>query len=213
MIREQDRSGWFGASDTATIMRSWNTKTFQTWWMTKLGIGSGHFTTTAMNAGTYYERTILDYVGAKRRDHQILIPEYSLRINLDGDGPQQIDEVKTHRADKPFKVTKAYWQQVQVQCFGKLREDGVVPSATIHAYGLLPEDYRNFFNPIDPKRLTHHPVVYDPGFIQDYLKRVEYLQDCLKRGVLPNERSNRHGKRADSGLRREAPGTSHTRAL
>lgn len=89
MIREQDRSGWFGASDTATIMRSWNTKTFQTWWMTKLGIGSGHFTTTAMNAGTYYERTILDYVGAKRRDHQILIPEYSLRINLDGDGPSK----------------------------------------------------------------------------------------------------------------------------
>ena len=190
MIQSQDRSGWFGASDTATIMGNWKTKTFQKWWLTKLGLDSNHYTNRAMNAGTYYEHAILDYVGAPRKDHQILIPEYSLRINLDGDGPKRIYEIKTHRADKPFKVTKAYWQQVQVQCYGKLREEGVVPSATIHAYGLLEEDYKNFFLEIDPKRIGYHPIPYDPSFIAEYLKRVEYLRSCLLKGVFPDEIPN-----------------------
>ena len=186
MISSQDRSGWFGASDVGYIMGNWNTKSFKDWWLTKLGLNTKHFTNTAMNAGTYYEGRILDVVGSKRRDHQILIPELLLRINLDGDSPLQIDEIKTHKADKQFKVTKQYWQQVQVQCFGKLQEEGRVPSATIHAYGLKEDDYKNFFNEIDHKRLTHHPVIYDPAFIKQFLSRLEYLRDCLKKGVFPN---------------------------
>jgi hypothetical protein len=187
VIQDSDRSGWFGASDTSYIMGRWGTKTFRTWWLTKLGLNTSNFTTRAMNAGTYYERAVLDAVGAPRRDHQILIPEYSLRINLDGDGPERVDEVKTHKAEKPFKATKAYWQQVQVQCYGKLREEGTVPRATIHAYGLTEEDYKNFFNPIDLDRLTHHPIEYDPDFIVGYLGRVEYLHGCLRKGVFPDE--------------------------
>jgi hypothetical protein len=115
MIADQDRSGWFGASDTATIMGNWSTKTFAKWWAQKLGIDTSHFTSVAMNAGTYYEGAVLDYIKAPRRDHQILIPELCLRVNLDGDGPRQIYEVKTHGAAKEFKVSKAYWQQVQEQ--------------------------------------------------------------------------------------------------
>lgn len=187
MIHEQSRAGWFGASDTAIIMGNWRTKTFKMWWLIKLGLTSDHYTTRAMNAGTYYERAILDYIGAPRRDHQILLPEYSLRVNLDGDAPGKVYEVKTHGAGKPFKVSKAYWQQVQVQCFAKLKEEGVVPAAEIVAYGLTDADYVNFFNEIDPKRLTIHPVAYDPSFIDGYLKRVAYLQDCMVRGVFPDE--------------------------
>lgn len=185
MIADQDRSGWFGASDTATIMGNWNTKTFASWWMQKLGMNSSSFTNRAMNAGTYYEHAILDVIGAPRRDHQILLPDLLLRVNLDGDGPARIWEVKTHSAEKEFKVTKAYWQQVQVQTFAKLTEEKVLPAATVNSYGLTENDYKNFFNDIDPERLKEHPVEYDPEFIKAYLKRLEYLADCLKKGVFP----------------------------
>ena len=52
MIRNHDRSGWFGASDTATIMGSWDTETFRRWWAVKLGIRKDHFANAAMQAGT-----------------------------------------------------------------------------------------------------------------------------------------------------------------
>ena len=186
MITDQDRSGWFGASETATIMGNWNTKTFQKWWLQKLGLNTDHFTSRAMNAGTYYEHAILEAIGAPRQDYQIILPELSLRVNLDGDGPGRIYEVKTHGAEKTFKVTKAYWQQVQVQIFAKLQEEKVLPAAEVVSYGLLEEDYKNFFNDIDLERLKRHPVQYDPEFIEGYLKRLLYLQDCLKKGVFPD---------------------------
>lgn len=187
MIDTQDRSGWFGASDTATIMGNWNTKTFAKWWGVKLGIDTSRFTNTAMLAGTYYEHAILDHIGAERRDHQILLPELSLRVNLDGDAPGRIYEVKTHGVAKEFKVSKAYWQQVQVQTFAKLKEEGRLPVAEVVAYGLTEDDYRNFFNPIDPARLKKYPVWYDEAFIQQYLRRLEYLAGCLRDGRWPDE--------------------------
>ena len=187
MIQSQDRSGWFGASDTSFIMGNWKTKTFQKWWMQKLGLDTSHISTRAMLAGTYYEHAVLDAIGAPRRDHQIILPEYKLRVNLDGDGPHQIFEVKTHKAEKEFKVTKAYWQQVQVQMYAKSREEGCVPLAQIVSYGLTEEDYKDFFNEIDPKRLKHHDIDYDEAFIVEYLKRLRYLADCLERGVFPDE--------------------------
>lgn len=187
MIADQDRSGWFGASDTVMIMGNWNTKTFSKWWAVKLGLDRSHFTSVAMNAGTYYEGAVLDYIKAPRRDHQILIPGLCLRVNLDGDGPGRVDEVKTHHVDKPFKVTKAYWQQVQVQGYAKLTVEKVVPILNIHAYGLMDEDYRNFFNPIDPARLKQYPIGYDTGFIERYLPRLKYLSECLKKGAWPDE--------------------------
>jgi hypothetical protein len=189
MISDHDRSGWFGASDTATIMGNWKTKTFGKWWMQKLGLDNSHFASTAMNAGTYYEHAVLDHIGAPRKDHQILLPGLSLRVNLDGDDPARgsIWEVKTHSAAKEFKVSKAYWQQVQVQMFAKSEVERVVPYAEIVAYGLTEEDYRNFFNPIDPARLKKYPIGYDLEFIKLYMRRLEYLSDCLKRGAWPDE--------------------------
>ena len=187
MIDSQDRSGWFGASDTSYIMGNWGTKTFRNWWLQKLGLNNSHFSTPAMNAGTYYEHAILDAIGAPRKDHQILLPELLLRVNLDGDGPARIWEVKTHKADKPFKVTKGYWQQVQVQTFAKLTEEKEAPESKIVSYALTEEDYKNFFNDIDRERLREHPVAYDPAFVGDYLVRLRYLRDCLQRGVFPDE--------------------------
>lgn len=187
MISDSDRSGWFGASDTKFIMGNWKTKTFQNWWFTKLGIITNTFSNVAMNAGTYYEHAILDVIGSPRKDHQIIILEYKLKINLDGDGTGRVDEVKTHKQEKEFKVSKAYWQQVQVQMFAKFYEEGKVPVAKIWAYGLKPEDYTNFFNPIDRRRLKDYPIAYDTIFIDRYLRRVRYLNSCLKKGVMPDE--------------------------
>lgn len=187
MITDQDRSGWFGASDTSYIMGKWGTKTFEKWWFTKLGIYTSRFTNEAMLAGTHYEHRILDAIGSPRKDHQIIIPEYRLRINLDGDGERRIDEVKTYGFEKGFKVTKGYWQQVQVQMFAKIWEEGEMPDANIWAYGLLPEDYKNFFNPIDRERLKPYPQVYDGAFIDRYLRRVLYLCSCMEKGVMPDE--------------------------
>jgi hypothetical protein len=187
VISEQDRSGYFGASDASYIMGNWNTKTFKNWWLTKLGISSNAFHNVAMNAGTYYEHAILDVIGSPRKDHQIIIPEYRLRINLDGDGLGRIDEVKTHKYENAFKVTKGYRQQVQVQMFGKLTKEKVMPQARIWAYGLLPDDYENFFNAIDKGRLKDYPIEYDAEFIRMFLIRVKYLVSCLERGVFPDE--------------------------
>lgn len=185
MIHDHDRSGWFGGSDTAMICGNWKTKTFQRWWMQKLGLRTDHYSNAAMNAGSYFEHAILDCIGAQRKDHQILIPELSLRINLDGDGIGLLYEVKTHSADKPFKVTKAYWQQVQVECFAKQVEEGMLPDAQIVSYGLTAEDYKNFFRAVDQERIGYHPVEYDPDFISEYLRRVQILQRCMLDGVFP----------------------------
>ncbi len=188
MIDNQDRSGYFGASDTSVVMGNWKTKTFQNWWMQKLGINTSHYTSTAMLAGTYYEHAILDVIGSPRKDHQIIIPEYRLRINYDGDGAGRVDEVKTYKLEKGFTVSKGYWQQAQVQMFGKLWEEGKLPEHKIWAYALLPEDYNNFFNPIDRERLKDYPTVYDRDFIDGYLRRLVYLKDCLEKGVMPDEK-------------------------
>lgn len=187
MIADQDRSGWFGASDTATIMGNWKTKTFGKWWNQKLGIDNGHFSNKYTNAGTYYESAILDFIGAPRRDYQIILPDLLLRVNLDGDGPQQIYEVKTHSAAKEFKVSKAYWQQVQVQMYAKKVHEGYVPLAQIVSYGLLEEDYKDFFREIDSERLKRHDIDYDAAFIAVYLKRLEHLAGCLREGRWPDE--------------------------
>lgn len=185
MITDHDRSGWFGASDTAYIMGKWDTKTFAKWWMKKLGMDNDHFANAAMNAGTYYEHAILDAIGAPRKDHQILLPELRLRVNLDGDGKGEIFEVKTYGVDKEFKVPAKYRRQVQVQMYAKLREEGFLPRAHIVSYGLTEDDYRNFFNPVDMQRLNRHPIDYDEVFICQYLQRLRYLAKCLEEGSMP----------------------------
>lgn len=185
MIASQDRSGWFGASDVRMIMGSWDTKTFQSWWATKLGLHSGGYVSDAMYAGTYYEHPILDAVGAARKDHQIRIPELLLRVNLDGDAPGRIWEVKTHSLDKPFRVSKAYREQVVVQMYAKKQEEGRMPRAEIVAYGLTDSDYDNFFHPVDRGRITRHPVDYDREFLGSFLPRLKRLGTCLREGRWP----------------------------
>lgn len=182
MIHSHDRSGWFGASDTHYIVGNWNTKTFEKWWLEKLGAARTEFSNRYTAAGTYYEHAILDSLGIPlRKDAQIKIRKYRLRVNLDGDTSEAVYEVKTHKADKPFRITKAYYGQIQVEMFAKRCRHGYFV-----AYGLCEEDYGNYFNPIDKSRLQIITVDYDEDWIFGvYLPRLKYLSKCLKKGVFP----------------------------
>lgn len=183
MIASKDRSGWFGASDTDRIMQSWNTKTFENWYMEKIGIKKNGFFNEATLAGTYFEHSIIDkVVPLATKDRQILIPELHLRVNLDADYENTIYEIKTYRADKGFKVPLKYFRQVNVEMFAFNTK-----SAYIVSYGLVEDDYKNFLNPIIKDRITLHEIEYDESFICSYLKRLEYLSECLGKGVFPNE--------------------------
>lgn len=181
MIASQDRSGWFGASDISKIIGNRKTATWQKWWLQKLGLDTSHFTNPAMTAGTYKEHQILEYIGAEEMDKQILLPELLLRINLDGNSGKTIHEVKTFAWVPDWKPPKHYLQQVNVQMFG--HQSG---AAEIVAYGLLPEDYDNFFLPIDPLRLMRIPVAYDEEFINGkFLPNLQELAGYLRKGMMP----------------------------
>lgn len=182
MIASQDRSGWFGASDTARIMGSWKTKTFADWWLVKLGVKENNFTSVAMQTGTFKEHQILDFLKIRDRDRQIKKPRLRLRANLDGETAKMVHEVKTYHKDE-FKVSTAYWQQAQVEMYATGKKCRIV------AYRVTDEDYKNYFLPIDPERLSFHPIEYDEAWVKEkYLPRLRYLADCLRKGVWPDEK-------------------------
>lgn len=180
MISDKDRSGWFGASDTAMIIGNTQTKTFKNWWLEKLGLRSNSLNTKAMKVGTEYEHKILATIPNVKMDRQILVTELHLRVNLDGEDESTIYEVKTHMIDKPFKVPKNYREQVMVQMFAT-----GIKNAYIVSYGLTEGDYKNYFNEIDTERIKYDKIDYDEEFISRYLKRLNYLCECLEKGVMP----------------------------
>jgi hypothetical protein len=185
MITNKDRSGWFGASDTSMVVGNWETASFKQWWLVKLGLAESTLQTKAMKVGNAFEHKILETIPGVEMDKQILIPELHLRVNLDGNTEKTIHEVKTYKRDK-FKVSAAYRNQAQVEMYAFLLESGFVPDLEIVAYQLTPEDYLNYFNPIDPNRLSHIPIPYDVSFIKDrYLPRLRYLGKCLEEGRMP----------------------------
>ena len=178
MIIDNDRSKWFGASDTSKIMGSWQTKTFALFWAEKLGLLQNNYTSVAMKAGNAFEHRILEVVGVDRMDRQIKIPKLRLRVNLDGEDNECIYEVKTHKG--LYKVTSAHWQQAQVEMFAAKKMLDIV------SYRLTEEDYNNFFNPIDQDRLDFHPIEYDKKWIEtEYLPRLKLLRKALRKGVFP----------------------------
>ena len=183
MIASKDRSGWFGASDVDKIVGNWNTKTWMDWWLVKMGVARNDIETVAMNTGTHKEHQILEYLSPFiETDKQIIIEPLRLRINLDGNVGKRIKEVKTHSAEKEFKPSKKYVQQVMVQMYGfETREADIV------SYALTEADYKNYFLPIDPNRLKEHPITYDERWIEAvFLPRITYLADCLIKGILPD---------------------------
>ena len=189
MIANHDRSGYFGASDTDKVIGNWKTKTWEKWWMQKIGINTDHFDNRFTLAGTHWEHRILDSLGLPdlETDKQIIIEDLCLRVNLDGNTPSRIKEVKTYQWEKGFKVPKKYTIQTHVQKFAANLAGMEIDGVDIVAYGLEEADYDNFLRDLDPRRLQEIPVVYDPKWVETvYLPKLLILADCLKRGVFPN---------------------------
>ena len=157
MIQSQDRSYYIGCSDTSVVVGKWNTKTFEKWWLEKLGIYKNTIKTDAMLAGTNYEHKILKSLEIVdlEMDKQIILEELRLRANLDGNTNTCIYEVKTHNINKEFKVSKQYWRQAQVEMFASK-----IHNLKIVSYGLTENDYKNYFNNIDKKRIKLTERIY-----------------------------------------------------
>lgn len=182
MIADKDRSGWFGASDTDKIIGNWKTETFAKWWMQKVGINRDHFDNRYTSAGTHYEHRILESLGLPLfYDWQFTIEDLRLRVNLDGHLPDCIYECKTYKYENGFKMPQKYRNQVQVQMFAT-----GIQRAEIVVYGLVEDDYDNYFNPIDRERLQRFLVFYDKAWVEKvYLPKLKYLSHCLMEGRFP----------------------------
>lgn len=185
MIQSQDRSYYIGASDTSMVVGNWNTKTFEKWWLEKLGFYKNNLSNEAIKAGNNYEHKILDSLEIEGLEKDKQIIKDRLRANLDGNTDTCIYEVKTHNIDKEFKVSKQYWRQAQVEMYAS-----GIHKLCIVAYGLQENDYNNYFNEIDKNRLELINIDYDEKFIKDeYIPKLEILTECLKKGVFPNGRN------------------------
>lgn len=181
MIQSQDRSEYIGASDTSFVVGNWQTKTFESWWLEKLGLNKKQLFSEAIKAGNNYEHKILSALNIPELefDKQIILDR--LRVNLDGNTKDCIYEIKTHNIEKEFKVSKQYWRQAQVEMYASN-----IHNLYIVAYALQENDYKNFFNEIDTERIQKIKVDYDEDFIKnEYLPRLEILTKSLKEGVFP----------------------------
>ena len=191
MITDFDRTLRFGASDTKMIMRSWDTKNFNDWWLMKVGLlEHNNFSNIYTEAGNAFEVPILESLGIDGMVYgkRAVWGECErLVVNLDGNDKDTIYEVKSVMFDRaldyPRKVPLDYWRQVQVQMLVTgFRKAFVV------AYGLLPEDYKNpwpIAEDIEPGRLFMVPVEYDEKFIAEYIPRLSHLAKCLESGKQP----------------------------
>ena len=158
--------------------------------MQKIGINADHFDNEYTKAGTNWEHRILDSLQLPNleKDKQIIIEDLKLRVNLDGNTPFRIKEVKTYQWEKGWKKTpQKYINQTHVQVFAAWMTGMEIEGADIVAYGLEPADYKNYLRDLDPRRLQEIPVRYDPRWMETvYLPKHLILADCLKRGVFPN---------------------------
>lgn len=163
------------------VVGNWKTKTFEKWFLEKLGLNKNNLSTEAMKAGNNYEHKILESLKIEglEMDKQIIIDR--LRVNLDGNTNTCIYEVKTHKQEKEFKVSKQYWRQAQVEMYASK-----IHHLYIVAYALQESDYSNYFNEIDNSRIEKIKVDYDERFIQEeYLPKLKILTNCLKEGKFP----------------------------
>ena len=186
MIHNQDRSGWFGASDTAIIMGSWDTDSFRDWWAIKTGLPLHTFKSRAMDVGNAMEHAIIDAICAAekqriRKGNRPVYRRHRLRVNYDGLRLCEVVEVKT--SGKGFsKVPRGYWMQCQVLMYALRRR-----KCSLWLYVLNDDEYdMPYFAEADAGRLRRFEIPYDAEWIKrEYLPRLRVLARCLKKGVWP----------------------------
>ena len=185
MIKNKDRSKYFGASDTKYVIGNWNTKTFKNWWLEKLGFATERYDNKYTLAGTNYEHKIIDALNIPliEKDKQFI--KDRVRVNLDGNTKEKIYEIKTYGFEKGFDIEKHkdYIYQVQVQMYVSK-----IHKAEIDAYGLLENDYINFFNDIDLERLSKYEIEYNEEWLkEEYIPKINYLTECLIKQKFPDK--------------------------
>jgi len=184
MIHDKSRAFWVGASDTDKVMGNYQTATWKSWYLEKLGLRRDTLQTKAMKVGNAFEHKVLDTIPGISKDDQIILEDIGLRVNYDGILNDHIYEVKTYSADV-FKVSKKYWQQAQVEILAYELMHDVTPELTILAYHVTEDDYANYFRPIDKERLSEWPIEKDPAFLAEYQEKLAYLHECIKKGIMP----------------------------
>ena len=185
MLKSKDRSKYWGASETSKIVGNWDTKTFMELYLVKLGVTENNFTNTYLMAGNAYERKIAESLGMKMKyDRCVKLPKLRLRVNLDAETKDCIYEIKTHKTtEKQWEVPKNYWQQCQVQMFATGKH-----KCRLVAYPMEEENYDNFFLEVDKDKVEVFEIAYDEHWIQtEYLPRLVYLAECLKKRKTPNK--------------------------
>lgn len=191
MIANQDRSGWFGASDTNMVLSTkYNTKTFKQWWALKLGEQESDFKGNMYtSAGNKYEHPILLTINEKMNlDRQIKIEKYLLRVNYDGDFNGTLYEVKTHKDLKPYEISTSHWRQTQVEMYAykTMAEKLDLPpfkKLYIVSYALSVDEYNTNEVEIDFNRIVWHEVKYDKHFIkEEYLPKLKEKARALRKG-------------------------------
>lgn len=211
MITSYDRSYWIGGSDTRYVMaKNKNTKTWLRWFSIKCGIDDSMFAgNEATRLGTVYEHPILMAVNPLvNLDRQLIVPKYNLRVNYDGDYDGTIYEVKTHRADKPFEISSAYYGQAQAEmfCWKQYLKDSEryqdyhtrehieeFNEMYIVSYALDVEEYSKVDAyergeleiKIDQSKIKFHKVKYDKGFVSQYKPRLRKLAQLIRDGDVP----------------------------
>ena len=195
MIHDDDRSYWFGASDSQKIITpNHSTKTWQSWWRVKVGIDEPEFTGNKYtDAGIKFEHPILECFDKDiNKDRQLYLEDLRLRANYDGDKNGVIYEVKTHGADKPFEITPYIEAQVQTQMYvwQQCRDD--FKGLYILSYGLTEHDYNCDTPEVDFNRIKVHKVKYKKGNVRRFLKcikpLVEELDEMRKPSILQDEK-------------------------
>lgn len=195
MIDNFDRSGYFGASDTSMVIAdNRQTKTWRQWWLVKLGEMESTFSGSIYTeAGNKYEHKILKAISEEiTLDRQIIIEKLKLRVNYDGDLDGTIYEIKTHKAEKDFEVTKQYWRQAQVEMYAykTMEKELELPpfkKLYIVSYPLFPDEY--YINrediQVDMKRVKFTPIKYDKQFVKgEYLPKLKECARALKKGKI-----------------------------
>lgn len=210
MIRDYDRSHWFGASDSKFIFaESHLSRSWLEWWDVKCGKEQNKFHGNIFTkAGNTFEHSILKtYNPDIQFDRQIKIPNLRLRVNLDGNTYDEIYEVKTYQIDKSFSVTDGYYYQAQMQMLAWKIErwmnfveaEGVPetklknPQLRRHiilAYGLYPDEYYSDYTteqiekgliPIDKDRIKVFEIKPSRSVIRKARKNLSKLAKRLRK--------------------------------
>ena len=202
MIHSQDRSGYFGASDTCYVLRdNHQTVSWKKFWNEKLGGISQSNLSFAMKCGNAYEHAILDAIDPNiEKDGQIIIQDKLIRVNYDGYKDGIIYEAKTkfRGEDGAYKMTIDHWRQCQVEMYvyQEMCDQWFLPpfkKLYLVSYSLYETDRQKVSDgleitadDIDPNRINMEEVKYDKKFInKEYLKRVERLAKALRKGKFP----------------------------